>query len=133
MELDRRDERPDVRMMAADKDRINRFSRLLSRRGDLSSTLARREKLRQLHEDAADELVLADDDAKLQYNIGDVFIFDDKSEIEARIEETKGELDAEIGDLRAQIEEATSEIQSLKATLYAKFGKSINLEESPDE
>jgi prefoldin subunit 4 len=133
MELERSQERPDVRMTAADKDKINRFSRLLSRRSDLTSVLARREKLRQLHEDAGDELVLVDDDERLQYNVGDVFFYDDKSEIESRIEETKSELDVEISDLRAQVEETTTEIQSLKTVLYAKFGKTINLEESPDE
>jgi chaperonin cofactor prefoldin len=123
MEISHEDERPDARMLTEDKDKINRFSRLLTSRSDMREKLARREKLLQLHEDANEELLLLDDDAPVQYNVGDAFFFDAKADVEARVEATQTQLSAEIEGLRAQIEDASTEIAKLKATLYAKFGK----------
>lgn len=109
-------------MTASDKDKINQFSRLLARRNELRSSLARREKLHQLHIDAGDELLLLDDDARVQINVGDVFFYDDREEVEARVQETAEELRSEITDMQAKLTETVTEITQLKATLYAKFG-----------
>lgn len=121
--LRREDERPDVVMLSVDKDRINRFARLLTQRNETRSKLAGREKLLQLHNDATDEMILLDDDAPVQYNVGDAFFFDNKADTEARVEATQGTLGTEIDSLRGQIDEISAEIGKLKATLYAKFGK----------
>lgn len=120
-------------MMLEDKERINRFSRLLTARNDAKGNLERRKKLLQLHADAADEVLLLDDDAPVQLNVGDAFFFDSKTEVESRLETVQEELGAEIDSLNSQVDDLTSEISTLKAALYAKFGKSINLEESADD
>lgn len=133
MEIAREDERPEARMTVADKDDINRFSRLLTARNQSRETLARREKLRALHEDAAEELMLLDDGERVQYNVGDAFFFDGKEAVEGRVEETSASIAGEIEGLKASIEEMGGEIAKLKAKLYAKFGKSINLEEGTEE
>lgn len=112
----------DPRMTTEDKDRINRFSRLIIVRHNTAATLARREKLRDLYSDASEELLLLDDDAQVQYNVGDTFIFDDKQSIEACLEETQAELELELEGLRATLSETNAEIAHLKKTLYGKFG-----------
>jgi chaperonin cofactor prefoldin len=132
MELAKEDERPEVRMTTADKDAINRFSRLLVRRSTLQSKLTSRVTLRDVHNDAAEELMLLDEDAagRVQYNVGDAFFFDSGEEVEARIEEVRERLAVEIEDVKAEITETEQEIAELKSRLYAKFGNTINLEES---
>lgn len=133
MEIAREDERPETRMLTADKDDINRFSRLLTARNQARETLARREKLRALHEDAGEELLLLDDGERVQYNVGDAFFYDAKDAVEGRVEETAARIAGEIEALKAGIAETGGEIAALKAKLYAKFGKSINLEEGGED
>lgn len=123
MEIDREDERPNVTMNPSDKDAINKFAGFLSRRNDLRARLARRKKLVQLHEDASDELVLLDDEVPVFYNIGDVFIMDDKAQIETNVEKTKDELTSDAADYQREIDQIEKEMAKLKAKLYAKFGK----------
>lgn len=123
MEINREDERPDVVMTAKDKDDINMFSRHLARRHDLQSRIQGRKKLIQLHDDASDELILMDDDAGVFYNVGDVFILDDKEEIDSSLEETKTELHKDVEQYESELRTISDEMAKLKGRLYAKFGK----------
>lgn len=123
MEINREDERPDVVMTVQDKDDINKFSRHLARRNELKVRIQRRKKLIQLHEDASDELILMDDDADVHYTIGDVFIVDDKDQIEATLDATKAELNKDVEDYEDELKAIQEDMTKLKATLYAKFGK----------
>lgn len=123
MELNREDERPDVVMTVQDKDAINKFSKHLARRNEVRVMVERRKKLIQLHEDAADELILMDDGEDVLYTIGDVFIVDDKHHVENTLESTKAELEADIDNYDEELRTIQDEMASLKASLYAKFGK----------
>lgn len=123
MELAREDERPDVVMTTKDKDDINNFASHLARRNDLRARVVRKKKLIQLHEDAVDELLIMDDDADVFYNIGDVFIMDDKAHIESTLDKTREDLSAEILSHESELKVLEKEMLSLKASLYAKFGR----------
>ena len=123
MVLEREDERPDVVMTKEDKDSINRFSRHLARRNELRTRIARRKKLIQMHEDAADELILMDDDAPVSYTIGDVFIVENKEQIENTLENTKEELENDVDEYEQEMKNIQEDMTKLKAKLYAKFGK----------
>lgn len=123
MEINREDERPNVVMQAKDKDDINQFSTHLARRNDLRMRIARRKKLIQLHDDAADELVIMDDDADVFYNIGDVFIMDDKAQIETSLDKVKDDLAQQVGAHEDELRDIENDMLALKASLYAKFGK----------
>lgn len=123
MEINREDERPEVVMMAKDKDDINQFSRHLARRNELKLLIQRRKKLIQLHEDASDELVLMDDDSPVHYTIGDVFIVDDKEQIESTLDNTKAELNKDVEEYEEELQNLTEQMTKLKAALYTKFGK----------
>ncbi|PXF39437.1 Prefoldin subunit 4 [Gracilariopsis chorda] len=129
MEINRHDERPGVVMSLKDKDDINAFSRHLARKNELKRRTERRKKLIQLHEDANDELILLDDDAPVHYNIGDVFILDSKQDVEHTLEQTITELNNDVEQFTAELAQIEQSMTKLKATLYAKFGKTINLEE----
>lgn len=123
MEISKEDERPNVVMMARDKDDINKFASCLARRNELRVRIERRKKLIQLHEDASDELVIMDDEAEMFYNVGDVFIMDDKVQIEASLEKVKQNLDEEVAGHQKELDNIEKEMLTLKASLYAKFGK----------
>lgn len=123
MEINREDERPGVEMTARDKNDINAFSRKLARKNELKVLVERRQKLLQLHEDASDELLLMDDDDSVHYTIGDVFIMDDKEQVEANLETTKADLAKDVQGYEEEMRSLSEEMTKLKATLYAKFGK----------
>ncbi|CAN8067811.1 unnamed protein product [Agarophyton chilense] len=129
MELNPEDERPHIAMSPADKDKINAFSRHLARKNDLKRRIARRKKLIQLHDDASDELLLLDDDAPVHYNIGDVFILDEKDAVDQSLQNTISQLNEDVEQYHQQVSEIEQSMTELKAALYAKFGKTINLEE----
>lgn len=46
-----------------------------------------------------------------------------------RLEKDQGELDKELSGLKDKAEECEKEMKELKVTLYAKFGRAINLDE----
>jgi len=123
MEINREDERPDIVMTVKDKDDINRFSRHLARKNELNLKIKSRKKLIQLHEDASDELILMDDDAPVHHAVGDVFMMDDKEQIEAALEATKTELSIDVETYENEVKTIIEDMAKLKATLYAKFGK----------
>lgn len=123
MELNREDERPDVVMTLQDKDSINKFSRRLARKNELIVLIDRRKKLLQVHEDAGEELLLMDDEDAVHYTIGDVFIVDEKEQIEDALDRTKAELGRDIELYEDELRTVVEEMTLLKASLYAKFGK----------
>lgn len=123
MEISREDERPEVVMTAKDKDDINKFAAHLARANELRANIARKKKLVQVHEDAAEELIIMDDDASIFYNIGDVFVMDDKPVIESKLEKTKDNLTSEISSHEDELSSLERDMRSLKTCLYNKFGK----------
>lgn len=123
MELNRADERPNVVMTVQDKNSINKFSRNLARKNELKALIERRKRLQQVHEDAGEELLFMDDDDILYYTVGDVFIADEKEQIEAALDRTRTELGRDIGEYEEELRNLTEEMMLLKASLYAKFGK----------
>jgi len=123
MEINKEDERPDIVMTVSDKDSINKFSRHLARKNELKIKIAARQKLIQIHNDASDELMLQDDDAPVHHAVGDVFILDDKEQIETALERTVSELSTNIEEWEDELKTILDAMTALKAKLYAKFGK----------
>lgn len=79
-------------------------------------------------EEISTELELADEDEKIPYKVGDTFISLPLPEVQellasstSKIEESVSAVEDRLGDIR-------EEMESLKIDLYARFGKSINLE-----
>lgn len=80
-------------------------------------------------EDALTELELCDEDELIKVKFGDCFFglsLDDSKEY---CEKNKEDLKKEIKMYDETLAETQKRMQKLKATLYAKFGNSINLEE----
>lgn len=63
-----------------------------------------------------------------RYKIGDTFINLPLSEAQSLLSTSTEEIEAEVSKLEDSMGDLKEELQKLKAALYARFGRSINLE-----
>ncbi|CAG7990337.1 unnamed protein product [Penicillium olsonii] len=127
-----------------DQEKINRFSRLHQRettieeqlkgkqvsqlRKSSSGPLTRLQKDKEDLEEVSLELELADEDDLVPYKIGDSFFQLPLSDAQGMLSASTEKVDGEISNLEESIGELREEMQQLKVALYARFGRSINLE-----
>lgn len=79
-------------------------------------------------EEISTELELADEDEKVQYQIGDSFFNVPLSKAQEMLAASTTEIEEEVARMEEEMSELKEEIGLLKAHLYARFGKGINLE-----
>lgn len=89
---------------------------------------AKKEQMIQI-DDALTELDLADEDEKIKVKFGDCFFSFDVENTREYCEKNKKDLVKEMKINDEILADTTKRMSRLKATLYAKFGNSINLEE----
>ncbi|THH14586.1 hypothetical protein EW146_g5755 [Bondarzewia mesenterica] len=114
---------------AEDQQRINAFSKLNTR---MRSIEERREELKQEKEaldDLSMELELADEDEPVLYKVGEAFLRMPHSRASKRLKHDQEQLEKELSALDARAEVCEKDMKDLKVTLYAKFGRAINLDE----
>ncbi|KAF5333704.1 hypothetical protein D9611_002491 [Ephemerocybe angulata] len=80
-------------------------------------------------DDLSMELELADEQEPVLYKIGEIFVHMRLSRALKRLEKDQERLDQNLKDFTSQSDECETSMKELKAKLYAKFGKSINLDE----
>ncbi|KAI3421095.1 hypothetical protein GPALN_014721 [Globodera pallida] len=121
---------------AEDQQQINRFARLHK------SYMSAKEKLTSLDNeaqnlnDAADEVLLMDDEAvanSVPILVGSVFVHFDQKTVDERLDRLKADTQAEMNALRTRIGTMEAELAELRALLYAKFGENIHLETEEEE
>ncbi|XP_017887551.1 prefoldin subunit 4 [Ceratina calcarata] len=122
----------DVYITYEDQQKINKFARQNVRMEDLKEELKIKQNELKNLEDACDEIVLLEDDAKIPYHIGEVFVHEDSEKVQSYLEEIKEEKKKEISDLESKCADMKTAISDLKIQLYAKFGSRINLEAEED-
>ncbi|KRT82962.1 hypothetical protein AMK59_3393, partial [Oryctes borbonicus] len=113
----------DVHITYEDQQKINKFARLNAKWEDLKDEVKSKENL----EEACDEIALFDDDEKIPYLVGEVFIYQNKETTDQCLEEAKRNTENEISDLKSQIGKLRDMMDDLKSHLYGKFGSHINL------
>ncbi|KAJ7451721.1 Prefoldin beta-like protein, partial [Mycena galericulata] len=92
------------------------------------------EKLRELKQekealdDLATELELADEDEPVLYKVGEAFLHMPLPRALKRLEKDQTDIDAQVSSLSSSVEQCEKEMKELKVTLYAKFGRAINLD-----
>ncbi|XP_043585889.1 prefoldin subunit 4 [Bombus pyrosoma] len=122
----------DVYITYEDQQKINKFARQNAKMDDLKEELkVKQNELKNL-EDACDEIVLLDEDAKIPYYIGEVFIYEDLEKTQNYLDEIKEKKKKEISNLESKCVDLKNIITELKTQLYAKFGSRINLEAEED-
>ncbi|KAF2231441.1 prefoldin subunit 4 [Viridothelium virens] len=110
----------DIQVRREDQDKINRFSRLHQK----ETKLKEKEDL----EEVSTELELADDDVKIPYKIGDSFVSLPPAEALELLAASNEKIETSVTKLEDTLSTLRDEKDELKVDLYARFGKSINLE-----
>jgi len=63
-----------------------------------------------------------------RYKIGDSFVSLPVSEVQELLSSSTEKIDGEVTKLEESLSEVREEMEQLKVALYARFGRSINLE-----
>ena len=88
----------------------------------------KQEETKTLEDASGDLMMLEDDDEKVPYQIGEVFVYLTQDEAQEKIETSKDNLGEAIKVVETRAQAIKDEMSGLKAQLYAKFGSAINLE-----
>ncbi|KAH0837581.1 hypothetical protein AYO21_05071 [Fonsecaea monophora] len=121
-------ESTDAEVTKEDQEKINTFSRLHNRSKALEEELGLKQKDKEDLEELSTELELADEDSLIPYKIGDSFMHVPLAEAQELLATQTTEIDGEVSTLEEELETIKDQIRGLKAHLYARFGKGINLE-----
>ncbi|KIW85063.1 hypothetical protein Z517_00451 [Fonsecaea pedrosoi CBS 271.37] len=121
-------ESTDAEVTKEDQEKINTFSRLHNRSKALEEELGLKQKDKEDLEELSTELELADEDSLIPYKIGDSFMHVPLAEAQELLATQTTEIDGEVSTLEEELETIKDQIRVLKAHLYARFGKGINLE-----
>jgi prefoldin subunit 4 len=120
-----------VEVLAADQERINKFGNLNTQANTLKLELADLEKKKAQFEAAADDLELAEAEGTIDaapYQIGIAFIEFPVDVATEQVRADATEFEAKANELKAKIAAKEEEMDLLRTTLYAKFGRdNINL------
>ncbi|CAK7237457.1 hypothetical protein SCUCBS95973_009966 [Sporothrix curviconia] len=129
--LSREDEEaagPEVEVRREDQAKINKFSRLHQRELNLEEQLKALNKEKEEMDDISTELELVDEDDKVPYKIGDAFFQVKATKALKMVEVSSSKMEKEIGLLEDKMRSVREDMTQLKVDLYARFGRSINLE-----
>ncbi|KAL2048071.1 hypothetical protein ABVK25_011056 [Lepraria finkii] len=130
--LSREDEaaigKDELEVRREDQDKINKFSRLHQREMTLEDELKVKAKDKEDLEELSNELELADEDDKVPYKIGDTFISLALPEVQEMLASSTEKIEESVSTIEGKLNTVREEMEELKVDLYARFGKSINLE-----
>ncbi|KAI2471537.1 Prefoldin, subunit 4 [Annulohypoxylon bovei var. microspora] len=118
----------EVEVRREDQDKINKFSRLHQRELNLEDELKAKNKEKEELDDITMELELADEDDKIPYKIGDAFFHLPLPQAQELLESSTSRMEGEVSILEDKLGTVKDEMTQLKVELYARFGRSINLE-----
>ncbi|KAE8441192.1 hypothetical protein EG329_005792 [Mollisiaceae sp. DMI_Dod_QoI] len=118
----------EVEVRREDQDKINKFSRLHQREIVLEEELKAKHKEKEDLDDVSNELELADEDDKIPYKIGDSFISLPLPEVQELLSSSTSQIEEDVAAVEEKLGTIREEMTQLKVQLYARFGRSINLE-----
>ncbi|KAI4248835.1 MAG: hypothetical protein L6R40_000846 [Gallowayella cf. fulva] len=118
----------DLEVRREDQDKINKFSRLHQREMLLEEELESRAKEKEDLEEISNELELTDEDEKVPYKLGDAFVMLPLPEVQELLSQSSGKIEDKVNATEEKLSRIREEMNTLKVELYARFGKSINLE-----
>lgn len=122
------EEENEAEVRREDQEAINKFGRLNARLNDCRQEAAALKKKMEQYDDASTELMMGSGD-KVLLNLGNAFFEIEEDEATELCEEEVSTLQEKMDKLNEEEEDILEQQKQLKAILYARFGKSINLEE----
>ncbi|KAM0814890.1 putative Gim complex component GIM3-like protein [Seiridium cardinale] len=118
----------EVEVRREDQDKINKFSRLHQKELKLEEALKGKSKEKEELDDITTELELADEDDLVPYKIGDAFFHVSLEQAQEMLSSANSKIEDEVSLLEDNMSTVKEEMTQLKVELYARFGRSINLE-----
>ncbi|KAK1672046.1 prefoldin subunit [Colletotrichum godetiae] len=118
----------EVEVRREDQDKINKFSRLHQRELMIEEELKNKSKEKEELDDLSTELELADEDETVPYKIGDAYFHVTQPQAIEMLEQASTKIEEDVEGLESKLETIKEDMNQLKVELYARFGKSINLE-----
>ncbi|KAJ8596596.1 Prefoldin, subunit 4 [Rhizopogon salebrosus TDB-379] len=112
-----------------DQQRINTFSKLNTRLRSIEERLEELKQEKEALDDLSTELELTDEDQPVLYKIGESFLHLPQPRAMKRLEKDQAVISAQLSELSVTAEQCEKEMKELKVTLYARFGRAINLDE----
>eukprot|EP00762_Andalucia_godoyi_P008065 ANDGO_02210.mRNA.1 putative prefoldin subunit 4 len=113
-------------VLKEDQMRINTFSRLNNRRHELEDDIAALDAELLRIKDAQTEIWGSDE---IRVQMAESYASVEADEAERFLETRETAVKHQVSLKKNELQVVTARMKQLKATLYAKFGKSINLEE----
>lgn len=111
-----------------DQQKINEFSKLIMRKDVCQADLIKQRQEKEYLDDVSLEIELIDEDEKIQYKIGELFVFMKQEKVVEQLEKDTEVIDSKIESLETRESQINDRLSVLKNELYAKFGDNINLE-----
>lgn len=111
-----------------DQQKINEFSNLNFKRTALEDELFQLQNQKELLQDASAELELADDTDTVPFQLGNSFVILNCNKALHQIEQSCQSVNDRIESVSSLLATTELKMSELKSVLYAKFGKTINLE-----
>lgn len=121
-------ERKEIEITFEDQKKINDFSRINRRKNQNVFKIKQLEEEKNKLEDCLEELELSMED-HVDFNFAECFINLNTEEATELVEEKLTKIKSQISDYVTIKKGQMKELDQLKAMLYGKFGKSIQLEE----
>ncbi|KAK3387556.1 Prefoldin subunit-domain-containing protein [Podospora didyma] len=118
----------EIEVRREDQDKINKFSRLHQHELSIEEDLTVKNKEREELDDISSELELADEDDIVPYKVGDAFFHVPLPQAQEMLAISGAKIEKEIEILEDKLSDIREEMGQLKVELYARFGKTINLE-----
>ena len=119
----------EVDVLEEDQTMINRYSRLNLRARDVRSEIEQLNSKIHTCRDAADEIDMCMETDGLMLSVGEAFFPVDDTLASEQVAKAQQLAQEMVDSLVAEDESIKNEMATLKRTLYAKFGDSINLED----
>ncbi|KIY47275.1 Prefoldin, subunit 4, partial [Fistulina hepatica ATCC 64428] len=127
--LEQHEENDDVEVTWEDQQRINIFSKLNTRLRGINGKVEELKQEKEAIDDLSTELELADEDELVLYKIGETFLHMPHPRAMKRLAKDQADIEERLSKLTSTADDCEQQMQQLKTTLYAKFGKAINLDE----
>ncbi|KAK8129790.1 prefoldin subunit [Apiospora kogelbergensis] len=118
----------EVEVRREDQDKINKFSRLHQKELNIEEELRVKHKEKEELDDITTELELADEDELVPYKIGDAFFNVPLEQAQEMLATSSSKIEEDVSALEDKMGTIRDEMTQLKVELYARFGRSINLE-----
>merc|ERR1711884_553033 len=125
----RREDESEAEVTLSDQKQINQFGRLSQTIQEVVAEIkSKEEELAALADASGDIMMLEDDDELVPVLIGEVFVKMSQEDAGAHVEALEEKAKQDMGVLESRLGDIKKTMKGLKVELYAKFGKSINLE-----